>query len=180
MLGQSSAIQKASPLPGGTSNAGDVAISISGQAGVGGVPAASINSSAALGTRNSEAPELCSSTSSAASTPRSSSSSGVLADSKDSGAVIVSQLRVQVVRALLGRDELLTDEAGKRERLLRQIVRLGRSCRLGRFGVLRRYRNIEKLEIRRRLWLRDSSVNIQPGPSGADFVSVSFGSGGVS
>src|SRR6188472_1555212 len=61
-----------------------------------------------------------------------SSGSGRVAACADLGAVIVSQLRVQVVRALLGRDELLADEAGKRERLLRQIVRLRKSSRLCR------------------------------------------------
>ena len=67
---------------------------------------------------------------------------------------------MQVVRALLGRDELLADEAGKSGRLLRQISRLGRSRSLRELSVLRRFRNIEKLELGRGLGLSDSSRQI--------------------
>ena len=67
---------------------------------------------------------------------------------------------MQVVRALLGRDELLTDEAGKRRWPLWGISRLGRSRCLERFGVLRRFRNVEKLELGRSLWLSDISRQI--------------------
>ena len=67
---------------------------------------------------------------------------------------------MQVVRALFGRDELLTDEAGKRGWPLWRFSRLERSRCLKGFGGLRRFRNVEKLELGRSLWLSDISRQI--------------------
>src|SRR3954462_188556 len=78
-----------------------------------------------------------------------------------SRAVVVSQLGMQVVRALLGRNELLADEAGEWGRLLRRISWFRISGCLRRSRVLGSLRDLEELELRRGLRFSNSSRQIQ-------------------